>query len=207
MPRPVKITGRSSTITNSFVNGIIPVVPPSEAEIEEALRILGMSAGDVLCSYCGDKATEWDHLRPIVKNKRPTGYISEIANLVPACGKCNQSKSGAPWREWIEGTAPRCPRVRGVSDLQLRIERLEAYEEWLEPTVIDWEEIIAPDLWKAHWENLECLHKFMRESQKIADQIKAAADSAAIDQQSAQPTAQPLHGFALAERSRYASRR
>jgi 5-methylcytosine-specific restriction endonuclease McrA len=76
------------------VNSIIPVIDPSDAEIEEALNILKMEANNVRCSYCGDKATEWDHLRPIVKNKRPTGYISEIANLVPACGKCNQSKSG-----------------------------------------------------------------------------------------------------------------
>jgi hypothetical protein len=31
MPRPVKITGRSSSITNSFINSIIPVIPPSES--------------------------------------------------------------------------------------------------------------------------------------------------------------------------------
>ena len=182
MPRAVTITGRSSTITNSFVNGIIPVIPPSEAEIEAALKILGMSAADVQCSYCGDKATEWEHLRPIVKNKRPTGYISEIANLVPACGKCNQSKSGTPWREWIEGAALQSPRVRGVSDLLLRIERLEAYEAWRQPTVVDWEAIIAPDLWKAHWENLERMHEFMRECQKVSDRVKAAAKSAAVAQ-------------------------
>jgi len=36
------------------------------------------------CSYCGTPATEWDHLRPLVMNKKPTGYISEIHNLVPA---------------------------------------------------------------------------------------------------------------------------
>jgi hypothetical protein len=182
MPRPVKITGRSSTITNSFVNGIIPVIPPSDADIVEALRILGMTAKDVQCSYCGDKATEWDHLRPIVKNKRPTGYISEIANLVPACGKCNQSKSGTPWREWIEGTALQCPRVRGISDLLRRIERLEAYEAWREPTVVDWEAIIEPELWKAHWDNLERIHEFMRECQKVSDRIKAVAKSAAVTQ-------------------------
>ena len=39
MPKPVRITGRSSSITNSFVNGVIPVVVPSEAEVREALEI------------------------------------------------------------------------------------------------------------------------------------------------------------------------
>ena len=36
MPNPVTIMGRSSSITNSFVNGIIPVIEPTEAEIKEA---------------------------------------------------------------------------------------------------------------------------------------------------------------------------
>jgi hypothetical protein len=175
MPRPVKITGRSSTITNSFVNSIIPVIPPSNEEIAEALRILGMEPDDVRCSYCGDKATEWDHLRPIVKNKRPTGFISEIANLVPACGKCNQSKSGQDWRFWIMGTARQCPNVRGIHDLPERIKRLEAFEEWRNPTVVNWEQIIEPDVWSLHWENLERLHAFMKECQEIADQINQAA--------------------------------
>ena len=37
MPTPVKITGRTSSITNAFVNGIIPVIEPTEEEIESAL--------------------------------------------------------------------------------------------------------------------------------------------------------------------------
>ncbi len=92
MPVPVKIMARTSSITNSFVNGIIPVIQPNDEEIVEALSILGMTPDTVCCAYCGDASTEWDHLRAIVKDRRPTGYISEIHNLVPACGKCNQSK-------------------------------------------------------------------------------------------------------------------
>jgi len=92
MPSVQTMMSRKSSITNAFVNSLIPVVEPTVDEIEEALRILGMSADDVRCAYCGDVSTEWDHLRPLVVNRRPTGYISEIGNLVPACGKCNQSK-------------------------------------------------------------------------------------------------------------------
>ncbi|KJL26043.1 HNH endonuclease [Microbacterium foliorum] len=104
MPKPVRITGRSSSITNSFVNGVIPVVVPTESELQEALEILGMRE-HVTCSYCGDTSTEWDHFRPLVEKQRPTGYISEIHNLVPACGKCNQSKGNKHWLTWMRSTA------------------------------------------------------------------------------------------------------
>ncbi|MFL6304101.1 MAG: HNH endonuclease [Candidatus Sulfotelmatobacter sp.] len=58
----------------------------------EALRILHIDPSDIRCAYCGNKSTEWDHLRPIITNQEPTGYITEISDLVPRCGKCNQSK-------------------------------------------------------------------------------------------------------------------
>src|SRR5689334_15042184 len=80
MPKPVKITGRASSITNSFINGIIPVVFTTNEEVQTALSILGMLES-VRCAYCGDAYTEWDHLRPLVLGKKPTGYISEIHNL------------------------------------------------------------------------------------------------------------------------------
>ena len=42
MPKPVKIIGRTSSITNAFVNGIIPVIKPTDEEIEDVLQTLGM---------------------------------------------------------------------------------------------------------------------------------------------------------------------
>jgi hypothetical protein len=90
MPTAVSITGRSSSITNCFASAIIPVSYPTAEEVVKALTILGLSAEDLRCAYCGDASTEWDHLRPLIVNQRPTGYVSEIKNLVPACGKCNE---------------------------------------------------------------------------------------------------------------------
>ena len=78
MPKPVNITGRTSTITNSFVTSIIPCISPTTEQLRECLQILGLDQEDLRCAYCGDKSTEWDHLRPIVKGKKPTGYISDI---------------------------------------------------------------------------------------------------------------------------------
>lgn len=178
MPRPVRITGRSSSITNAFVNGIIPCHEPTDAELEEALRILGLDASDLRCIYCGDAATEWDHLRPIVRGQRPTGYISEIANLVPACGKCNQSKSGSDWRAWISGRAPRSPASRGINDITARINRLEDYENWRAPTVFDFEGIVGKELWSLHWSNWEQLMTRMKECELVALKIRKAIESA-----------------------------
>ena len=178
MPTPVKITGRSSTITNSFVNSIIPVIMPTDAEIKEALAILGMSLKAVRCAYCGDPATEWDHLRPIVRGKRPTGYVSEIANLVPACSKCNQSKSGQDWRKWIAGAAPKSPGARGVPGLAGRITRLGAYEKWRVPRHVDFEKIAGRARWKAHWENHDSLLRQMKKCQEVADEIRNAVRDA-----------------------------
>jgi hypothetical protein len=171
MPTPVKITGRTSSITNAFVNGIIPCIMPTEKEIREVLTILGM-AESVKCAYCGDKYTEWDHFRPLIQNKRPTGYISEIHNLVPACGKCNQSKGNSYWKEWILSDAKLSPKTRKIESQSVLIKRLEDYEKWSKPTNIDFEEIVGPDVWEEHWENCEKLHKMMFESQKLSDKIR-----------------------------------
>ena len=172
MPKPVKITGRSSSITNSFVNSIIPVIQPSEEEIEEALNILNMTLETFQCAYCGGEATEWDHLRPLVKDKRPTGYISEIYNLVPACGKCNQSKGNKDWKIWINSNAKLSPKTKGIQDLEQRIARLEAYQNWEIPTKIDFQTLIGQELWNQHWKNLDIVHATMNEAQNLAEEIK-----------------------------------
>ena len=116
----MSVTGRSSSITNAFIDAIIPAVDPTEEEKLEALRILQIDPKDIRCAYCGDKATEWDHLRPIITIQEPTGYITEIANLVPSCGKCNQSKGnhtgGSGWR-----AAPRCHRTIAVFRISLSV--------------------------------------------------------------------------------------
>lgn len=178
MPKAVSIAGRTSTITNSFVNGIIPVVEPSDKEVEDALRVLGMIPDDVRCAYCGDPATEWDHLNPIVSDKKPTGFISEMHNLVPACGKCNQSKGGSNWREWITGPAPLSPANRGVPNLEEKISRIAKYEERFQPVKLDFEAIVGKGSWEEYWKAHTHLVEEMRRCDEIASRIrKTIADS------------------------------
>lgn len=171
MPK-MTITGRTSSVTNAFVNGIIPSICPTPKELTECLKILELDKDNLRCAYCGDKATEWDHLRPIVVNKKPTGYVSDIYNLVPSCGKCNQSKGNKNWKEWVYSGAPLSPKSRGIPDLENRIGRLEKYEKWKNIKPIDFQKLIGDDLWSRHWDNCKKLHKMMEEAQKLSETIK-----------------------------------
>lgn len=184
MPLVQTMVSRKSSITNAFVNAVVPAVPPTPEEVDEALAILGMERSDVRCAYCGDLATEWDHLRPLVVQRRPTGFISEIANLVPACGKCNQSKGNKPWRVWMVSTADRSPTGRGILDVAGRLARLEAYERWRTPTQIDFAAIIGHDAWEQYWALCEAVIAEMSQCQDVADTIRAQISEALAARQS-----------------------
>jgi 5-methylcytosine-specific restriction endonuclease McrA len=184
MPSVQTMVSRKSSITNAFVNAVIPVVEPTIEEIDEALRILGMTPEDVRCAYCGDKASEWDHLRPLVVKQRPTGFISEIANLVPACGKCNQSKGNHPWRKWIlSEKAKHSPTKRKIVTTAERIARLERYEQWRQPLQVDFRTILGEDEWDGYWKLWDGVNGELRRCQdvanllrrKVADALKAKA--------------------------------
>jgi hypothetical protein len=172
MPSVQTMVSRKSSITNAFVSAIIPVVPPTHKEIEIALSILEMQHDNVRCAYCGDVSTEWDHLRPLVVKRRPTGFISEIANLVPACGKCNQSKGNKNWQEWIESSARLSPKGRGLEGTNKRIDRLNAYEKWRSPIRVDFEAIVGREDWEKYWQLCEGVNDELKRCQDVADLIR-----------------------------------
>lgn len=178
LPGRSKITGRKSTITGLFLTSITPIVVPTDAEVTEALSVLGMEERHCVCAYCGDRRTEWDHFRPIVKDRKPTGYITEIANLVPSCGKCNQSKGNKPWRQWITSSARHAPGNRNVADLQQRMQRLEAYEAWRKPIVIDYVEVLGADEWERHMRFLDQVLELLAEAERHAAVCRATVEKA-----------------------------
>jgi hypothetical protein len=168
----MSVSGRSSSITNAFISAIIPVIEPTPEEELEALRILRIDPGDIRCAYCGDKSTEWDHLRPIVSDQAPTGYVTELANLVPSCGKCNQSKGKSDWRTWMEGDARLSPKTRRVPDLAERVERLRTYEAWRQPRKIDFPAMVGAEMWERHMRNWRSVLELLRKSQELASEIR-----------------------------------
>jgi hypothetical protein len=178
LPKVSTVSGRSSSITNAFINAILPVHKPADDEVLEALAILEMSADNIRCAYCGDKNTEWDHLRPIIRGKKPTGYITEIANLVPACGKCNQSKGGSDWKAWMLGPALQSPQSRGTVDIERRVALLEKYESWRTPVHVNFEKVVEPELWMRHNENWTDVLALLDKSQQLAKEIRRSIDLA-----------------------------
>lgn len=174
LPGRSRITGRKSTITGLFYVTITPVVEPSEDDVRNALHVLGMKEGHCVCAYCGDRHTEWDHLRPIVKDREPTGYITEISNLVPSCSKCNQSKGNKPWHDWINSNAKLSPKTRGIADLQKRIKHLKDYEKWRTPKPLNYQKIVGAEAWERHMKHLKVVIKDLAQAEKHADTLRKA---------------------------------
>lgn len=92
-------------------------------EIEEVHRFFGW--GDPECVYCGaPEVTRWDHAIPVNR-----GGETMLGNMVPACGRCDDSKRGQPFEEWMESSAKHSPKSRGVMDIAARKERIRRYME------------------------------------------------------------------------------
>lgn len=166
------IIGRKSTITSEFVRALIPVLDPTVEEYNHALSILEQTEGELQCSYCGGIFSEWDHFQPVVKNRKPTGHISNIQNLVPSCGKCNQSKGNRHWKEWMFRDAKLSPKSREVSDLDERSRKLELYEEWAVGAAINFEELLTEKELEQHWSNLEDIVELMRKADVHANTLR-----------------------------------
>ena len=171
MRKPLKITSRSSSITNAFVQSIIPFDPPSQADKAEVLAFFSQTSGEMTCVYCGNSASDWDHLLPLVRNKRPTGFFSGKGNVVPACGRCNQSKSGQDWERWMRGASANSPKSRGVKDLEERVAAITRYAKSYPQSAENLEGLVDPGLWSAYWTKLEELHVSLRTAQSLADEI------------------------------------
>jgi len=172
IPNAVTIKGRTSSITNSFINGVIPIIQPTENEIDEVLNIFNLSKDKIECVYCGDKSTEWDHLQPLIKNKRFTGFITEIQNLVPACGKCNQSKGNKNWFDWIYSSAKQSPFSRKISDINERAKRIRDFENWKKTTNINFQEVVGNEKWNEYENLYQIIIKSMEECQIVSNEIK-----------------------------------
>lgn len=184
-PKEARVTSRISSITNVFVNSLIPNLTPNLSEINKVYEILELDQHDLKCAYCKvNNCTEWDHFRPTVKNKKPTGYLAEIYNLVPACGKCNQSKRAEYWHSWIISDVKHSPKSRKVDNLTTIINNLKKFEEWSNKSVtkIDFEKCDESTLklLDQYWEIYERIVQEMKSSQRLADLIKSRINSSEI---------------------------
>ncbi|MDQ8191568.1 HNH endonuclease [Roseibacillus persicicus] len=173
-PGGESIGARASAMRSAFVRSLIPNVPPSERELADAFSLLKLDADDLRCVYCGDPSTEWDHFFPVMRKGRPTGYLTRIQNLVPACGKCNQSKGNRDWKDWMTSAAPLSPTTRGVSKLSQRVRRLQAFEAWGAEAVVDFETVLGSDAMKQHNDYLKQILSLMNEAEAHSKALRTA---------------------------------
>lgn len=97
----------------------------------EARRIPAQVRAEVLasgrCAYCGDFASQVDHIIPVSK-----GGTADRENLVAACSSCNFDKldfTPDEWREWrLSEGKPWPPETRTALMIRLINEALAAEE-------------------------------------------------------------------------------
>ena len=70
------------------------------------------------------------------------------------------------------------PKTKGVTDIEQRAKRLEAYENWCPPTKLDFAAIVGNEVWEAHQHNLEQVQQLMRQAQELAEKIKRTVGQA-----------------------------
>ena len=71
------------------------------------------------------------------------------------------------------GSAPNSPTFRRIVDVQLRVERLDAFEKWRPPTRIDFESILGKDAWDHYWSLWTALNVALHEAQIVGDRMRA----------------------------------
>jgi hypothetical protein len=73
------------------------------------------------------------------------------------------------------GKAKNSPTTRCVKDIEERIARLEAFEQWASLTAISESELrtaVGPDKWDNYWNRLERIKEMMLEADKDALAIR-----------------------------------
>lgn len=149
-PSSDQISGRSSTICRSMACTLLLRDGCSPEEEKKWMQFFP----EKRCAYCGKSASHLDHLHALIENRKPTGYGTEPANLVPCCKDCNQPKGNLEWEEYMRST--NCKHIGNSKTddphqaMEMRIAIIKAFQEAMPPqkAIIDeetlhrWNEIL-----------------------------------------------------------------
>jgi len=90
---------RGSVIRSTFQRVVAEFDSFDDATVRDAISKLGQNPdGPLVCVYCGDPATCWDHLTPAAR-----GGTHHLQNFAPCCGPCNTAKGRMTWQEYVDG--------------------------------------------------------------------------------------------------------
>lgn len=171
MPTKSNLKGRSSTISNAFAISITPYVTPTDEEVQASYDSLKIEEGQ--CAYCLGEGTGKDHLKPLVRNGMPTGYITSIENLVPCCSSCNSAKGSKEFSDWYlrEDNIKRLKK-KGLNDdtIQERYKIILSYESKIEAP-IDYEQLVGKKLWDEYKTRRKTFIEKLNEEQAFCDKL------------------------------------
>jgi hypothetical protein len=206
-PARMKINRLKLSLNRSFINTIVPEIRPTaaqEATWRTHLGIASPAVDYVACVYCGQqRATQLDHFRSLVgksnpaERGRPTGWVTDIFNLVPCCGTCNSSKAGQNWRVWMNGNAKNSPRqLLSADKLAKRMAALARFEEWSTPlaTRLDVLAIVGPDEWAAYEAEMAAVDVLLQTARLRSDRFHRHLQQAYKEAQASTAIAAPTPG-------------
>lgn len=172
MPSKSNLRGRTSTITNAFAISITPYIRPNSKLLDEYYKSLRIKPG--ICAYCLQNGNSSDHFHSLVKDKKPTGYITEISNLIPCCSACNSSKGSKEFNDWYlsDKNIKRLHKL-GLTDEKIR-ERYSIINNHVkkyhkEP--LNYEEILGKELWKEYENRRKKLLQSLKDNQDFCDNL------------------------------------
>jgi hypothetical protein len=102
------------------------------------LRAYFETEGAIRCFYCDAiEPTRWDHLHAVSR-----GGDTVPGNLVPACGRCDDSKQDRDVEEWINSKSKHRPASERLRILQSRI---EAYQRHFAYNPVEFEKRLSAE--------------------------------------------------------------
>ena len=125
LPKAPKRTtpGFAFSIINRALDNCLGKRRFGKDEMREVLDFFGTAEPE--CVFCGSSAVRrWDHLVPVSQ-----GGETVRGNMVPACGRCDDSKQHYSFEQWMTGDARWSPKSQGVNDIERRKDRIRAYVE------------------------------------------------------------------------------
>lgn len=94
--------------------------------------------GGMLCFYCrSPDPSRWDHLHAVTR-----GGDTVPGNLVPACGRCDDSKQHRDVEEWAAGSSQYRPAPNRLPEI---LRRIEAYRRHFPYTPREFDEKLTDE--------------------------------------------------------------
>ena len=139
-PSSDQIAGRTSTICRSMACTLLARTACSLEEEQKWTEFFP----EKTCAYCGKSATHLDHLHALILERKPTGYGTEPANLVPCCRECNQPKGNMNWEDFMR--SEKCHHIGDSQTddskeaMEKRIETIKRFQEAMPPKKAEFSE-------------------------------------------------------------------